>query len=150
LGTVIALILSVWITSFPDSVKRPAINRQYDPAALQTIAAVMNENNQREDEIVFSAQKRYLQLFSDAQIVFAPYTDYDGLTNFLLLNAIDYLFLNHSDVSSYPFFENFKNNEYGDSFVLIEELTDRNGQKLSLYRFIAEEGIIPPVENSAN
>jgi len=133
---IFGLILSVWVTSLPAALNRPAVNSDYDPLALQKIAAKLKNESESERDIIFSAQKRYLQLYSDAQIFFAPFTDYEGLVNFLELNNVNYLFLNHYDVRNYPFLEQFLLEEYDSNFLLIKEMTDGNGQQLSLYKFL--------------
>lgn len=133
---IFTLILSVWVTSLPSALKRPAVNTEYDPQAIQKIAAVLKKESESERDIIFSAQKRYLQLYSDAGIIFAPFTDYNGLINFLKLNNINYLFLNHYHVRNYPFLEQFLLEEYDSHFILIKEMTDGNGNVLSLYKFL--------------
>jgi hypothetical protein len=134
-GLIILLVLSVWATSLTATLKAPAINREYDPKVIERLAGVINNNYSDPKEVVFTAHKGYMRLYTDAKIIYSPYGNYNQLVNFLQANNIRYLLLNYEMQDHYPFVETFRENNYGDYFIRMDDEIDSYGRKLGLYKF---------------
>jgi hypothetical protein len=135
---IFALVLSVWMIPLNSTLKRPSVNNEYDPRAIDTFVEILKKQQSPGHSIVISARKGYLAYYADSRNVTMPYTDYDKLVSYCKLNDVNYLFLEHSLVHRFPFYVSFENGSYEDDFTLVHETTDRNGQNLSLYRLLSD------------
>lgn len=79
----------------------------------------------------------FLALYSGAEGISMPYTDYEGLVRYSALNDIDLLYLTPS-TDSYPFAATFAANAYDNDFVLLYRGVNAQAEPVSLYRFLAE------------
>ena len=85
---------------------------------------------------IIMTRSNHIIFYSDAEGESTPYTDYKNLVTYCYLNNIDLVWLQHTYLSEYPFYNSFKNGEYAKDFKLIYEETDPWGKKIQLYRFL--------------
>jgi len=91
--------------------------------------------NEMKRKPVILSRHSHLSYFADGDFVFIPYTDYDGLVRYSILNNVDFLFLQYRYLDDFPFLERFKENNTPD-FKKIFEKMDFQGEKIELYRIV--------------
>lgn len=133
-----ALLLSVWAIPINSNLKMPARNREYDPQVIQKMVTIIQDDNKLQRKVAVAARKGYLPYYSGTRNIITPFTDYNGLVNYLNLNNVTYLFLEHALLDRFPFIENFNEGSYGNDFLLLHETIDRQGRKYSLYKLISD------------
>jgi hypothetical protein len=67
--------------------------------------------------------------------VFLPYTNYEGLVKYCQLNHVDFLYLKHSLVKKYPFFQAFMQEIPPPHFDLLYRAIDTHRGNIELYSF---------------
>ena len=137
---IFALFLSVWIVQLNSTIKRPTVNREYDPYIIKELADMIKYESTDRHEIRLTSRKHYLGYYAGSVNWTVPYTDYEGLVNFIRVNNIDYFFLEYGAAGRFPFVDSFSDGYDGDNFELLYETIDRNGQRVALYKFINING----------
>jgi hypothetical protein len=102
----------------------------------ESVSLIKNiEKNDIKRKPIISSRHSHISYFADGDFVFLPYTDYDGLVRYSILNDVDFLFLQYRYISEYPFLNRFIENNTPE-FVKILEKMDSQGKKIELYRLI--------------
>jgi len=103
---------------------------------LEPVSVVKSiAQNEMKRKPVILSRHSHLSYFADGDFVFIPYTDYDGLVRYSILNNVDFLFLQYRYLDDFPFLERFKENNTPD-FKKIFEKMDFRGEKIELYRIL--------------
>jgi len=142
LPVLILITISPWIYPLKNGYNPPTSNNNYNIEQLQDQVAVIKEVTQKEldHKPVIATRLTYISYYADGKTVLLPYTDYDGLVEYLSLNNADFLFLNYhfnyKKNRKYPFMTKFIEGDISDNFELLYEDHDNHtGAKLELYRF---------------
>lgn len=101
--------------------------------------AIAKINEIEENELfrpaVIVSRKSFLPYFTDSKQLSLPYADYEKLVTYCKLNKVDFLFLQHKLISTWPFFSQFINKKYFKNFTLIYNDKNKQGYKIDLYRY---------------
>ena len=116
----------------------PEENRSYGAEEIKKPVRVLLDlkKNELDRKPIVVASKHYLAYFSGSTRLYMPYTDYDGLVEYLHLNNADVLYLTYTQLKRYPFMERFRVGEDLEEFTLLYDGADSKGNKIQLYRFI--------------
>jgi len=118
------------------AIKPPHFNSEYSPAELNEPIKIVNEitENELKRTPVIISERIYLAYFTDGKPFFFPYANYKTLIRFCDLKRVDFLYLKHSRVKKYPFFNAFLQKEYSAEFFLLYKGLDVKGKTIELYR----------------
>lgn len=114
-----------------DKVKQYHDNPSSYKEPVSTVRNIAEAELGRKPRIL--SRKPHISYFADAEHVFTPYTDYDGLVRYAMLNEADFLFLQYHFLEDYPFLDRFREKDTPE-FVMISERLDLQGEKTALYR----------------
>ena len=118
-----------------DAIRSPYDNKVYSPGDFKEPLAIVAKDFEGGSAGVpkIVARKTYFAYLADAAQPPLPYTDYDGLVRYCLLNDAEYLLLEHHLLSSFPFITRFEKGETPD-FQLLSKVDGITG-RVELYQF---------------
>jgi len=118
------------------AIKPPYFNSEYSPVELKKPIKIINEiaKNELQRTPVVISERIYLAYFTNAEPLFFPYANYKTLIRFCDLKRVDFLYLKHSRVKKYPFFNAFLQKEHFAEFRLLYKGLDAKGKVIELYR----------------
>jgi len=129
-------LIGVWIPQLIGAFRPPDRSSDYSLAELiEPISVVKKIKSELGSVPNITAQRRHFAYFADGNHFYLPYTDYDRLVRYCDLNDIDLVYLKHSRVEKYPFFQKFLKEDNTPHFTLIYEGLDAYDRKITLYRF---------------
>ncbi len=109
-------------------------NTEYSIDILKEPIKIVNEfvKSEKSKLVTIAARKTYLAYYADAKYINIPYTTYEKLVKYCEFNNIDFLFLQHRMISSYPFLKEFLKSQPPSHFSLLYSIEDK-GYKIELY-----------------
>lgn len=142
-GGLASFTIAAWILPLRDYLLDRAVNREYDPAALEEPIRVLSEHQATFSDRppTFAARKGYLGYFARASGVplrtgvTIPHTDYDGLIEYLKLNEVDFVYIEYRNLSDRSFLHRFEAASPPAGFRRLYRGTDEHGNVTELYRF---------------
>jgi len=136
------IAISPWIYTIKNDFNPPKYRKDYSLVQLQKPVEIIKEISQKEldRQPVIASRLSYIGYYAGADLIFTPYTNYEGLVKYLTLNKADFLYLNYyyNDYKNrkYPFMTKFVEGDTSDNFILLYNDIDKyTGAKLELYRF---------------
>ena len=134
----LTLIALAWMVPlFGIYLKERRENAEYSLTDLAPVESLVRQTSSSRSNrpLRMTARKRYLAYLSEAEFLPLPYTDYEGLVEYVESNDIDLLFLQDRVTSDFPFTEAFRDGTSARHWIRIYNATDSAGNPLALYRF---------------
>jgi hypothetical protein len=115
----------------------PQYNHEYRRAELKEPVAIIVQKaaNDLHKTPIVTSERGYIAYFANSTRVFLPYTNYEGLVKYCQLNHVDFLYLKHSLVKEYPFFQAFMQEIPPPHFDLLYRAMYTYGENIELYSF---------------
>lgn len=133
---VLFCLIGAWIPQLFVTFRPPDRNSDYSPAEFKAPISVVTKIKGELGRVPnITAQRRHFTYFADGNHFYLPYTDYHGLVRYCDLNNIDLVYLKHSRVENYPFYQEFMKEGKTSHFTVIYEGVDAFGKKITLYQF---------------
>jgi hypothetical protein len=136
------LVVAGWLMPLRDGMAAPT-NNEYAP---ETLAEPVRLVRLSQEEILgrparVARAKAYLTYYAGADGLRLPYTDYSGLVRYLILNRVDFLFLEYAHIAEFPFVTEFQRGDPPPGFALLHRGIGPVG-RVELFRFIPEQASV--------
>ena len=114
----------------------PTQNAEYSPNEIVAPIAELSKSMKEHaiSDALVASQRGYFAYYANVRHIYLPYTDYQGLSNFLKKNQVNYLYIKESRIKNYPFAEVFRKQKYGDELQLIYKGDGAHGDQILLFK----------------
>jgi hypothetical protein len=85
------------------------------------------------EDVKVVSRKGYFPYFTGIDYISTPFADYSKFVEYVKLNKIEFVFLEHQTLRDFPFMERFLNNDTPE-FIRLASKLDFTGHKLELYK----------------
>ena len=147
LATLGLLVLSGWLVPLHDLGAPAVCTREYCPGDLAKPARVLTQEAGITHPRIVS-RRLYFPYYAGGIKVSLPYTDLAGLQRYLILNQVQFLFLDEASARKYPFYRDFVGDALPAGFQLLYQGQDAWGREMRLFRFTASEPSKAPPPSS--
>lgn len=117
------------------SLVKPTENTEYSKQDYNETIKILkeNSNNFGKNDFTIVSRKGYFPYFADVNYISTPYSNYSKFLEYVKLNNVKFVFLEHQTLGDFPFMDNFVSG-ITPEFIKLDSRLDFMGHKLELYK----------------